>query len=267
MEKSISLFNKEDFADKASLQKFLFENKAALKVQKKAQMKCADAISVLMPSQSNHVNKAQTDSNKILVKAVINTTNLLDSHDDVHLPGIWNKSLNENKNILHLQEHIMKYQNIISKDVNAKAEKYKWKELGFDFNGTTEALVFESTIKAEKNPYMFKLYKDGEVDNHSVGMQYVKIDLALDNPDYPNEYSAWEKYLPEIANKETAEAQGFFWYVQEAKVIEGSAVVLGSNYVTPTLSVEPISTQNEPQKITPDELKSFLNNELKNLLK
>ena len=42
---------------------------------------------------------------EILVKAIINTTGLIDSHQDLHIPGIWNKSVKENKSILHVQEH------------------------------------------------------------------------------------------------------------------------------------------------------------------
>ncbi len=47
------------------------------------------------------------------------------------------------------------------------------------------------------------------------------------------------------ANKEEAENQGYFWAVKEAKVLEGSAVPIGSNTATPTLEVK-----NEPLKDT-----------------
>ena len=32
-----------------------------------------------------------TDATKIKVKAIINTTNLYDSHQDVHIKGLWKK--------------------------------------------------------------------------------------------------------------------------------------------------------------------------------
>ena len=58
-----------------------------------------------------------------------------------------------------------------------------------------------------------------------------------------------------IKSKEIAEAQGYFWVVKEAKVIEGSAVPIGSNQFTPTLEnnkdKEPVkATPNEPVKAT-----------------
>ena len=46
--------------------------------------------------------------------------------------------------------------------------------------------------------------------------------------------------------KEQAEEQGYFWAVTQAKLIEGSAVVLGSNPITPTLS----NKNDEPLKDT-----------------
>jgi hypothetical protein len=40
-----------------------------------------------------------------------------------------------------------------------------------------------------------------------------------------------------IANKSAADEKGYFWAVTEAKLIEISAVVIGSNRITPTQSV------------------------------
>ena len=87
---------------------------------------------------------------------------------------------------------------------------------------------------------MFKQYANGWVKNHSVGMRYVKIDLAINSESEldKDEKALWDKYYPIVANKEVADERGYFWIVSEAKVIEGSAVVMGSNSATPTLSVE-----------------------------
>ena len=70
-------------------------------------------------------------------------------------------------------------------------------------------------------------------------MRYVKYDLAMnsDNPADKEEKKTWDKYINSVANKETAFEQGYFWAVTEAKVIEGSAVPMGSNFATPTISV------------------------------
>src|SRR5690606_2655782 len=87
---------------------------------------------------------------------------------------------------------------------------------------------------------MFEKYVKGKVKNHSVGMRYVKAFLAINEPRYKEEYEIWEKYYPQIANKSVADERGYFFAVTEAKVVEGSAVLKGSNEYTPTTSIEAV---------------------------
>lgn len=265
----IKEFPNKQFSDKEDMYKALREGKKDLINQKKMITKESDSVSFYMVSDKGAVNKADTvseDVNEITAKLVINTTNILDSHGDVHLKGIWNKSVREQKSLYLLQEHKMKFDHIISDKVKASVKEMTWKDLGADYNGKTEALVFDSTID-KRNEYMFKQYAKGYVKNHSVGMRYVKIDLALnsDNKYDVEEKEVWDKHIENIVNKEQAEQQGYFWAVSEAKIIEGSAVPIGSNTVTPTLDIEAAdkstSETNEPLKDTQkDELKQFLTN-------
>lgn len=255
------------FAERKELFKFLLENKDILIAQKKAVLKHADGISFnnVFFSEKQNAYKANRpigiDFSEIKVRAIINTTNIMDSHADVHLPGLWKKSLSENRLIMHLQEHKMQFDKIISdgNDLKAYTKSYTWEDLGFKFEGETEALVFDSTVKKDRNKYMHEQYGNGHVKNHSVGMRYVKLVLCINEPDdsaYGAEFEAWEKYFPMIVNAEEAEEKGYFWAIKEAKVIEGSAVPLGSNYATPTLDnnlkSEPgnHSENNEPAKAT-----------------
>lgn len=252
------------FTTKKELFEWLIENKQTLIAQKKAEMKRGDGVLYL--SHSNGIKKAESNgSDGLQVKAVINTTNLMDSHKDVHLPGLWTKSLKENNMIMHLQEHEMKFDKVIAKgdDLNVYTKDFTWKELGYKAEGKTQALVFESTIRKGKQDgdYMLKQYAKGNVDNHSVGMRYVKLVLAVNDEESGGaEFEAWEKYYPEIANKAEADRHGYFWAVKEAQVIEGSAVLLGSNHVTPTLEIEPSKdTQTiEPQLSTQQRFKNDL---------
>ena len=244
------------FQNKAELFEYLRLNKDLLIRQKRMEFKKADAVMFLPVEEGEEiavksVGEAGTDPTELMVKAVINTTNIMDSHDDVHISGLWKKSLSENKNILHLQEHEMKFDKLISDEVNAYTKMIPWKSLGFDFEGNTQALVFESTVKAADNGYMFDQYRKGRVKNHSVGMQYVKIQMAVNSKDkyFAEEKAAWDKYLPEIVNRQVAEDKGYFFAVTEAKVIEGSAVLIGSNRATPTISV----SEAAAEKGTPHE--------------
>lgn len=259
-------YDKTQFDTKDELFKFLKENKNKIIAGKKAEMKKAEGVMVI--PQTTTVKAINTDSDSLTVKAVINTTNWMDSHDDVHLPGIWNKSLKENKNIIHLQEHELKFDKIIADGNELKASVWKttFKELGYNYDGDTEALTFDSTVKKERNTFMFDQYNKGRVKNHSVGMQYVKIALAVNSEDkfYAEEKEIWDKYINEIANKAHAEDQGYFWAVTEAKVVEGSAVPIGSNIITPTIEPEK-STQTEPSLDT-QKAKEIIHESFKSLI-
>jgi hypothetical protein len=241
------------FESKKELFDFLIENKYALIAEKKYSVKQSDAVLFdIERFDKEDATKAITDpstytGDKLRVKSVINTTGLMDSHDDVHISGLWNKTLKENKNIYLLQEHKMSFATIISDSVKASAVDMNWSDLGYNKVGKTQALVFDSTLTKERNPFMFEQYLKGYVKNHSVGMQYVKIDMAINDKSYPAEYSVWEKYISEVVNQKDAVEQGYFWAVTEAKIVEGSAVVMGSNKVTPTISVE---EKQEPSKDT-----------------
>jgi hypothetical protein len=234
------------FATRKELFKWLVENKNHLIAQKKFSMKKADGIPFInLTTQDGKIDKAadakDEDPNVIYKRPVINTTNIIDSHLDLHIPGLWDKSLKENgKNMVHLQEHEMKFDHIISdeSDLKAYTQTFTWKELGLAYKGNTQALVFDSTIRKDRNPYMFDQYSKGRVKNHSVGMWYVKLVMCINDEDYGAEFEAWEKYLPQAVNPEVAESTGYFWAVTEAKAVEGSAVVKGSNFATPTLDMK-----------------------------
>lgn len=232
--------NKE-YESKEDMYKALVENKSSIIAQKKMQTKEADTVSFVVNNNVSKADPISSDTSKISAKLVINTTNVMDSHSDVHLKGIWNKSLKEQKNLYLLQEHQMKFDKIISDEVKASAELMTFKELGSSLKGDTEALIFDVGID-KRNAFMFGQYAKGYVKNHSVGMRYVKIEMAINSEDKwsKEEKEVWDKYIDEIANKEQAESQGYFFAVSEAKIIEGSAVPIGSNTITPTLNTEAV---------------------------
>ena len=255
-----------EFATKKELFKFLADNKDKLIAQKKAILKTEDMGVLVQPTfvVKSTANKAAVNPenlSSLKVVCIINTTNFLDSHMDLHLPGLWSKSLQENRMIMHLQEHNMQFDKIIADGEHLKAytKKYKWSELGYDFPGETEALVFESEILKSRNPFMLNQYANKWVKNHSVGMYYVKMDMAINDEEMPNYYEAWKKYYPQIVNPEKADERGYFWYVLEAKCIEGSAVPIGSNSATPTL--EPKNKTGKPTYNILEPLKNTLKSE------
>jgi len=242
-----------DLVDKEDVFSFLIENKDLHYKQKFSEYKKADSVAHTFPREASKAALENLDNiDKLLVKSVINTTNLMDSHKDVHIPKIWNKTLRENKSFLLLKEHIMNFENIISDEVKAYVETMSFKELGFpQFKMDTQALIFNSVISRERNEFMFDQYGKGFVKNHSVCMRYVKLFLAVnsDASEYKEEFEVWNRYASQVANIKDAEADGYFYAVTEAKLIEGSAVVKGSNVITPTQSVE-AAKENEPSADT-----------------
>ncbi len=113
-------------------------NEERIIAAKKATIKLADAVTFgaftfEKGEQAEKANKpVKEDVDQVKVKAVINTTNLRDSHEDVHIPGLWKKSLKENKDIWHDQEHKHTFDSTISDydDLKAYTETMTWKELG-----------------------------------------------------------------------------------------------------------------------------------------
>ncbi|GAB0156222.1 hypothetical protein CHRYSEOSP005_14860 [Chryseobacterium sp. Alg-005] len=245
-------FLNKEFASKEETVKFLKENRKRLIDLKKSKDHETPTVKFQysFEYQKTVTNKAEEeeivspqDADTIKVKVVMNTTNYLDSHFDVHLPGIWKKTIEQNaaKGFYHIQEHqTSKFDYIIAypEDVKVYTEFKNWSELGYSFPGQTECLIFESIIRKDVNPLMFERYKKKRVREHSVGMRYMQIELAVYDPEDEKEMDFWNKYIGQIVNREVAEEYGFFWVVPEAKLREGSAVPFGSNDTTPTLEVE-----------------------------
>lgn len=253
------------FSSKSELINYLKINKEELLNLKKIEpVKYADAFYCyseinVKESATKQENNSNLNPDTISVKLVLNTTNWIDSHLDLHVPGLWKKTIKDHRNgFFLLQEHQSTFDHVIARNAKASTQNLSWKELGVNIEGETEALIFETEIKKEDNPFMFEQYRKGYVNNHSVGMQYVKIEIAIFDEDDEKEMDFWNKYYPMIANKERADDLGFFWVVTEAKLREGSAVLFGSNPITPTLEVKtepsPDTQSNiDTQKTEPSE--------------
>lgn len=196
---------------------------------------------------------------------IINTTNYMDSHSDVHLSGLWNKSFSEQKGkIYYVADHDLSIKSIIAfkEDVEMMLIDTTFKELGYNLEGSTQALVFKiakDKIQLEQAKQIIESKRDIQ---HSVRMRYINIKLAMNstNPDYAENKQVFDQYLPLIANKEKAIEQGYFYAVTEAAISkEGSMVVFGSNDITPLIQKgEPPKGTTHKQPPSPDTVKSSL---------
>jgi hypothetical protein len=222
------------------LKQILQDKKKAIRLKKEALKECDSVNIKSLEVKLGAANKA--DSAKSITRTIIgNTYNYMDSHDDVHIKGIFSKSISENgKNIVHLHDHIHQLTAQVGLLEKVYEQDVKWSVLGIDKKGYTTALLMDSEISKDLNPQIFTLYEAGKVQQHSVGMRYVKLDLAVNHEDpkteeEKTELETFNKYIDLIANQEKVIDQGFYWAVSEAKLIEISCVIRGSNELTPTL--------------------------------
>ncbi len=229
----------KEFESKESLHKALRENKKSLKSTKIISVKNADAVYNKLQSSKSIANKANQsieDIKEITVKFVVNSCGWYDSHGDVHLKGCWNQTVKNNPRFIHLQEHKAIFDNVISYNSTPSVEEIEIQ------GNKVEALVATSVIEKEVNKSMFDRYAKGQIKEHSVGMRYIwdKLYLCIDSnhEDDKEEKANYDKYIDQVINKEDVEATGYFWAVGEAKALEGSAVVFGSNSQTPVLNIE-----------------------------
>ena len=228
--------------------KRLIANKNELIRLKKAELKKADIVEWSIPDfktafKSIGETLKQDNDSEIYRTIVGNTYGFMDSHDDVHIKGIFTKSINENGGrVLHLHDHVHQLSAKVGTPLKVYEKELNWSDVGLDKSGMTTALLMDTRIEKARNENIFLDYKNGDINQHSVGMQYVKLELAVNDPEEKEEYAAWERYKGEVINIEKAEENGYFWAVTEAKLIEISCVIKGSNELTPTLDNKSIET-------------------------
>lgn len=173
------------------------------------------------------------------VRIVANTTNYADSYMDVLSDGAYDETVQNDKNrMVHLHDHIYKTSAKVGIVKDVKVEELSLKDLGLAGSvGSTQALVFYSQVMKAFNESIFQQYLHGDIGNHSIGFRYQELHFASNDKNYSDEYKYWEEFFPKIINKEKVEQQGYFWHVPKVKIYENSAVILGANELTPTLSM------------------------------
>lgn len=246
----------EELKDK-ELFAFLKDNKDELIAQKKMIIKLCDAVSFFTQyyvSKSGVLTKSAAselpaDTKSVFVKVAANTSMYMDSQSDVLLRDSGKKSIKERKGMIpHLHDHIHMVEAEVGDVKDIYYEDVSLKELGYNKSGSAQVLVFETDIIKSYNEKVFNKYKAGKVKQHSIGLQYVKLELAINDEESIKEFDFWNKYISDIINKEDAEKQGYFWVVPEYKLLENSAVLFGANPLTPTLEVK--DTEDRPSNDT-----------------
>jgi hypothetical protein len=192
----------------------------------------------------------EVEEPNLLVKLIGNTYNWCDSQMDVLLAGCAKKTIAElgpkGKDLIyHLKDHAEDSEGIVGYITDIYEEEKALTDLGLSMVGSTTCLMFESEVKEELCSRTYTRYKDKKVKQHSIGLKYIKILMCVNDPNDQEHFSNWNKYYQMVLNKEKVNASGFFWVVPELKLYEVSAVMWGSNELTPTEEViEDSATQS-----------------------
>ena len=263
--------NTESFSDKDALFLALKANKDAIIKAKKSTHKLSVYETLPVLSETSPSIPFATEEGYFY--AIINSTNVMDSHNDVHTDSIWNKSaIEKNGKISYLVDHDFSVEGLVVHKSNVEIQLHKttFKDLGYELEGNTTILVYkmrESDILHDK---MAKIVsKRGQIEN-SVKMEYVTTVLCVnsDLEELKDEKRDYDKYISSVGNRAVVDEQGYFFAQTEAKIVdEGSAVLEGSNSSTHIIyhkEIEPLTNthKNEPsdngtQKI---DYKSLLEN-------
>jgi len=246
--------------------KNIVANKSELIELKKAERKFTSGVNTIVKQETTAKGLYKNTADKLERTIVGNTYLFMDSHDDVHAKGVFTKSIKERQDkIFHLHDHEFKITSKVGEPIKVYEQSISWKDLGVNANGVTDALFMDTEIIKDYNAQIYNEYKGDKINQHSVGMQYVKIDLAVNDEDYKEEYKLWNDTIDSIGNKDYAESKGYFWLVREAKLIEISAVLLGSNELTPTLGQDKLEAVLNTSKEKADIITFDVNNAINNL--
>lgn len=191
------------------------------------------------------------------VYPIVNTTNYYDSHGDVHFPGIWNRTVKDQAGRIHyVLDHELKVNNVVvwPEDVGLLLKSVPWSVVGKDYPGMTEALVLELPEDKIKNADAKQVFADKRSVQGSVRMQYVTIKLGInsDAKEYAENKAYYNSRIGEISNRTVVEEYGYFWGVEEAKLIkECSMVPFGSNDATAIVYPDAVTDTKGEQDNTP----------------
>ena len=240
-------------------------NKELIIKEKKANIykSCDKGIGIIAKSLRLEATKETfKDDNSYYI--AVNTTNVLDSHGDLHVKGIWNKTVKEQQQQNYLLlDHKMEMGSVAVKKEHVEMflADIPFSSVGKTFAGNTQALIYKVSKDNVINPIAKEWLESGDDIEASVRMQYVNVELAMNSEDKRDkaELKTFNDNIGNIANKSDFEDLTHFWVIKEAKNLgESSLVLMGSNSSTgviePLKDTQSINIEGEPLKDTQEEV-------------
>lgn len=268
----------KSFATKEDLFKEVYANLNTIIDFKKSaiQKSCEKGLSITcqvlnFAKFEDETGKAAFEIDNDYYYIAVNSTNVLDSHEDLHVDGIWNKTVDEQqgKNYL-VADHDLSISSVIVKKeyIEMFIAKLPFSALGKPYEGKTQVLIYKFRKDKVIHEVARKWLESGDPIEASVRMRYITILFAMDSndPEYKEQKKLYDQYFPIIANKADFDYIPYYFIIKEAANIrESSLVVFGSNSttgnITRTKELEPEeSTQTEiKEKIDPTEVSQKTN--------
>lgn len=266
-----SIYFKDEFQTQKDLVKAICKNhKTIIDFKQKQIHKSIDkGQGILLNKTEMFLSENSNKENSFIKKVkenniypIINSTNWLDSHDDVHLKGCYKKTVKEQQGkVYFVDAHQKTTQSIITfkSDVRMFYDSVLWKTLGKNYQGETEALIFEIAKENVKDWALDLINKENDIQC-SLAMKYGQLFFAVDTDD--KEYKAnkelFEQYKSEIINQDDLSERGYFFGVKEIQIMgEGSMCPItgGSNSATSIYQIEPSQNtqkqiEEEPTEVT-----------------
>lgn len=238
----------QEFNTEKEMFEALKKNKASIVTAKKAQiyksfekdnalMVKAKSINSLALSKLGDAVKNQFDDDDYYYIAV-NSTRILDSHKDLHVDGLWKRTVKNQQGHNYLVDtHVMSMMTTIvrKEKIQMFTAIVPFSFLNKDYPGDTEILVYKFLKEDVISPLAKDWLESGDDIQASVRMQYVNVELCMNSEAKGDEkyLERYLKYVSTIANKDDFETINYFWAVTEAKNVgESSLVLRGSNHVT-----------------------------------
>lgn len=258
-----------EFGTKAELFSYLRINEKKLIAQKKSLAIKSDDLefgySIIESSKKTGIktkaampgDPEDDNDGEIQVDIIANMSGWCDSYLDVMVKDNWNKSINDlgasgQKLVYHLKNHDYCTDAIIARDPSLYTKDIDLSIFNFTSDiKKAQGLLMSSTVCEEYDQKAYKLYRDKQVKQHSIGLRYVKIFLCIDSTEEEDAMykDNWDKYYPGVINKDKVDSKGYFWAVTESQILEVSVVLFGANELTPVISATP-DTEEEPPKST-----------------
>lgn len=214
----------------------------------------------------DEADKAALELDNDYYYIVTNSTRVLDSHEDLHVDGLWDKSVQEQqgKNYL-VADHDLSISSVIVKKeyIEMFVTKLSFSALGKPYEGKTQVLIYKFRKDKVIHDVARKWLESGDPIEASVRMRYINVLFAMDSndPELKEWKANYDKYYPVIANKADFEYIPYYYVIKEAANIrESSLVVFGSNsstgQITRIKEIEPSNddTQEKENKIEPTEV-------------